>query len=177
MLGEAVMELMSKFADQGHSGFSAMLTTDLFSKLSSYKPLTELTNNPDEWQSVMEYYGGPEKDVKGMEFQSRRSPSCFSTDGGKTYYDLDEMQDDEIINSDKKVMHNSAEYTKVAKEGLESSDTKLMKMFDLDRIEILKDKIKSLEMLAKSTPKGQSLSHIYRTMDELEREITDIQNN
>ena len=45
------------------------------------------------------------------------------------------------------------------------------------RIEILKDKIKGLEKLAKDTPKGQSLSHIYRTIDELEREILNIQNS
>lgn len=90
MLGEAVMELISTFANQGHSGYSAILDRELFDKLSNWKPLTELTDNPDEWMEVSEMCPEDQRPV----FQSRRSPSCFSNDGGKTYYDLDEMGED-----------------------------------------------------------------------------------
>lgn len=107
MLGKAVMELMQTFAEQGHSGASAALTVDIFDKLASWKPLTELTDNPDEWQKVSDWYGGPEKDLVGMEYQSKRSPSCFSSDGGKTYYDVDENPDRK-----EKIMHKSKHFEK-----------------------------------------------------------------
>jgi len=86
MLGDAVMELMEVFAKQGHSGFSAALTRELFSKLADWKNLTELTDNTDEWNDVSEMGGGTEKPL----WQSGRSPDCFSLDGGKTYYSIDD---------------------------------------------------------------------------------------
>lgn len=80
----AVMELMEVFAKQGHSGFSAHLTLDLFNQLASYKTLTPITSNPDEWMDVSEMSGRPM-------WQSKRCPSVFSKDGGQTWYDLDDL--------------------------------------------------------------------------------------
>lgn len=74
MLGEAVLELIETFANQGHSGFSAMMTIQLFDLLANYKPLSDLTDNPHEWMEV----------VDGL-WQSRRNSEAFSNDGGKTY--------------------------------------------------------------------------------------------
>lgn len=85
MLGEAVMELVQKFAEQGHSGFSAARTIAIFDKVANWKPLTELTNNSDEWGAISEEMNGG-----NVMWQSKRSPSCFSEDGGKTYWDIDE---------------------------------------------------------------------------------------
>ncbi len=84
MLGRAVMKLIRAFADEGHSGGSAMMTLSVFEKVARFKPLSPLTDDPAEWRDVSEYYGG-----QAM-WQSIRNPACFSTDGGKTYYDLDE---------------------------------------------------------------------------------------
>lgn len=84
LCAEAVMELMEVFAEQGHSGFSASMTQDLFSRLAKYEKLTELTDNPDEWRDVSEFQSGKPG------WQSTRSPSCFSENGGKTYWDIDE---------------------------------------------------------------------------------------
>lgn len=39
MLGESVSELISTFAEQGHSGYSAMMTRELFHKLSNFEEL------------------------------------------------------------------------------------------------------------------------------------------
>lgn len=78
MLGKATLELIEVFADQGHSGFSAHLVRDLFNKLADFKPITELTYGPEEWNEVGE----------GM-WQNKRNPCVFSTDGGKTHYSLD----------------------------------------------------------------------------------------
>jgi len=89
MLGEAVMDLINLFASQGHSGFSAALTVDLFDRLASYKPLSELTDNKNEWTEVSA--NDPRSHTPGTPlWQSKRSPSCFSNDGGKTYWDIDE---------------------------------------------------------------------------------------
>lgn len=88
-IGEAVMGLIDVFAAQGHSGFSAGITQSIFNQLASYKPLSELTNDPDEWCEIAEDV------VDGKKFkmyQSKRSPVCFSRDGGKTYWNIDEME-------------------------------------------------------------------------------------
>ena len=84
LCAEAVMELMEVFAEQGHSGFSASMTQELFSRLSKFEPLTELTDNPGEWNDISEMQSGKPG------WQNQRSSSCFSEDGGKTYWDISE---------------------------------------------------------------------------------------
>lgn len=39
MLGEGVLELITVFANQGHSGMSAQMTRELFHKLSNFEKL------------------------------------------------------------------------------------------------------------------------------------------
>lgn len=39
MLGDAVLELVTVFAKQGHSGMSAQMTRELFYKLSNFEDL------------------------------------------------------------------------------------------------------------------------------------------
>lgn len=84
MLGDAVLELVKVFAKQGHSGFSAALTLDLFSKVANYQPLTPIGKFKDEWVDV----AGMTADGKGM-WQNKRRGTTFSRDGGKTWYDID----------------------------------------------------------------------------------------
>jgi len=76
MLGESVMELMKVFSDQGHSGCSAGMVSNLFDKLSRYKPITPLTLKDDEWCEI-----GTDK------FQNKRRSSVFK-DGknGRAYF-------------------------------------------------------------------------------------------
>lgn len=122
MLGEAALELIELFAKQGHSGLSAALVRELFDKLASYKPLTEISDDPDEWNDISEYQSG----IPG--WQSSRSPSCFSEDGGKTYWDIDEdyfFHEDEdgtrwsgglsVEEWDKRPIHNSVHMEKKGK--------------------------------------------------------------
>jgi len=89
MVGEAVLELCEVLSKQGHSGMSAALTVELFDCLAEWKPLSPITDSPDEWMVIEE-----ERQPPGAPklWQSRRSPGCFSTDGGHTYYDIDEKQ-------------------------------------------------------------------------------------
>jgi len=79
MLGGSAIELIEVFSKQGHSGFSAGIMSDLFDRLSRYKPLTALTADPEDWMEVGE-----------GTWQCKRSHSCFSEDGLKTYYDIDD---------------------------------------------------------------------------------------
>jgi len=86
MIGVAVLELITTMAKQGHSGFSANWVRDLFNKLSNYETLTPITSNPDEWMDVNDICG----DSAGEMWQNRRNPAIFSTDGGKTWYHVDD---------------------------------------------------------------------------------------
>lgn len=52
MVGKAVMELIKVFFDQGHSGMSASIVLNLFKKLASFKPLSHITGEEDEWNIV-----------------------------------------------------------------------------------------------------------------------------
>ena len=85
MSGEAALEIVAVFAKQGHSGFSASLTTDIVTRLMQFKPLTPLTYAPDEWNHIHEDIAGG-KDT----YQNRRKSTVFSDDGLQTWYDLDE---------------------------------------------------------------------------------------
>jgi len=57
MLGNSVLELMKIFSKQGHSGFSAMLTLQIFNKVANWKSLTPITNDPKEWNDVSSMSG------------------------------------------------------------------------------------------------------------------------
>jgi hypothetical protein len=81
-LGEAVMELIHVFSSQGHSGYSAAMTVELFSRLAAWKPLSRITSNPAEWV-----------DVGGGMWQNNRQSSAFSYDGGQTWYDIDDPEE------------------------------------------------------------------------------------
>lgn len=83
MIGDAVLDLVKLFGEQGHSGFSAMMTLEVFDKVARFQNLTPITDDPDEWMDVSEESGT-------IMYQNRRKSTLFSTDGGKTYYDLDD---------------------------------------------------------------------------------------
>lgn len=85
MLGPAVLKLVEVFAAQGHSGMSAHVTIDLFSRVASFKALTPITSRKSEWRKLA-------RDEIGRDgvWQSLRQSSLFSENGGKTYYDVDD---------------------------------------------------------------------------------------
>lgn len=81
MLGESTLKLIKVFAEEGHSGMSAAMQVEIFRRLASFKPLSPLTNSPDEWVEVSDKV-----------WQNKRSSDCFSNDGGKTYYSVDDKE-------------------------------------------------------------------------------------
>jgi hypothetical protein len=94
MVADAVMELMASFGAQGHSGFSAGMTRELFNKLSQYDVLTEITDAEEDWMRVDSAKCAPGQDPI---WQSTRKPSLFSHDGGTTYYDLNELPEGQDV--------------------------------------------------------------------------------
>lgn len=80
----SVLDLIQLFSSQGHSGFSAEFTKDLFDLLTGFKTLSPITSDPKEWQNDKELGGN------GDLWQNLRDPSVFSEDGGKTWKSVDE---------------------------------------------------------------------------------------
>lgn len=54
MLNDAVLELIEKFAEQGHSWMSASVCIAMFSRLAAFEPLGPLTGEASEWNEVAE---------------------------------------------------------------------------------------------------------------------------
>lgn len=79
MTSQAVLELVEVFAKQGHSGASAGLVLNLFSKVANFENLTPLTDDPAEWHLVSE-----NEPIGGL-WQNSRNSEAFSQDGGETY--------------------------------------------------------------------------------------------
>ncbi len=85
MLGPAVLRLIKQHSSEGHSGGSHHSVLSLFNRLADFKALTPLTDNPSEWRDTSKETGRPH-------WQNIRQSSCFSEDGGKTYWNLDESK-------------------------------------------------------------------------------------
>jgi hypothetical protein len=80
MAKSAIMELLTTFANQGHSGFSANYVIDIFNKLSRFETLSPLTGEDDEWNDVTEMSGY-------KQFQNKRDSAVFKDDTGCYYLD------------------------------------------------------------------------------------------
>ncbi len=94
MIGVAVLELITTMAKQGHSGFSAGWVRELFNKLSNYETLTPVTSDIEEWDTEISKNCGGEPNL----WQNKRNPAIFSTDGGQTWYNVDDKVIKEGIN-------------------------------------------------------------------------------
>lgn len=85
-IGTSVWKVCKEFSSHGHSGFSASMALKMLQTLLiEEKPLSPLTNDPDEWTDCSDY--GSE----GV-YQSKRDFSCFSDDNLETYYDIDDEE-------------------------------------------------------------------------------------
>ena len=54
LMNEAVLEVLETLVNQGHSGMSASIVIGLVDRLWSWKPLTPLTGEDDEWFSTID---------------------------------------------------------------------------------------------------------------------------
>lgn len=89
-IAQCVEKMIEAFSSYNHSGGSAEMTLAIFDRLVRFKPLTDITNDPDEWMEVADKM-----------WQNRRDGECFSTDGGKTYYSLKFGKDKVFVSVEK----------------------------------------------------------------------------
>ena len=82
MMRKHILHMIKEFADEGHSGFSAQYAIDILSKLLSFKPLTPLTGEDDEWCDVSEYSGT-------TTYQNKRCFSVFKEGKDGEAYNID----------------------------------------------------------------------------------------
>ena len=76
MVSEAVLELIEKFSEQGHSGSSAPIVLGVFKKLASFEPITPILDVASQWSEVSD----------GV-FQHKKLCGLFKKDeNGKPYY-------------------------------------------------------------------------------------------
>lgn len=83
---EGYLKVIKAFAKMGHSGGSASVAIPVINRLLQFKPLAPLTYEADEWfEHDAEYCGGQPL------WQNIRDSRIFSTDGGKTHYNVEEI--------------------------------------------------------------------------------------
>jgi len=82
MMRKHILHMIKEFADEGHSGFSAQYAINILSKLMSFKPLSPLTGEDDEWVDVSEMSGTPH-------YQNKRRSSVFKDGKDGEAYDID----------------------------------------------------------------------------------------
>lgn len=79
LLVEQILAMVSLFT--GHSGMSAGYTSAMLTELLSFRALTPVTSNPDEW-----YQHGDIMDEATDFWQNKRQGDCFSSDPQLRHY-------------------------------------------------------------------------------------------
>lgn len=77
IINKDILDIIKKFSNQGHSGFTAKYAIDKLNRLLDYKPITPLTGDDSEWAELD--YGDD------IQFQNKRCPSVFKDKEGKAY--------------------------------------------------------------------------------------------
>jgi len=85
---QSILAAISAFESYGHSGASHEIGVDMLTRLLRRENLSPLTDEPTEWTNRSEESGY-------ALWQNNRNPSCFSEDGGLSYYDLSEDRHDD----------------------------------------------------------------------------------
>jgi len=87
---KAILDLIELFASQGHSGFTASYTVNVFKRLAMYEPLTALTGEDSEWNEIEpgcyqnKRYSAVFKEKDGKAYNTRGK--IFTDDGAETWY-------------------------------------------------------------------------------------------
>lgn len=75
-----VLELLSVFGAEGHSGSSAPYTINLFKRLAMFEPITPLTGEDSEWVDVSGY-------GSDVTYQNKRNSAVFKNGkDGQAYW-------------------------------------------------------------------------------------------
>jgi len=77
IINKDILEIVTIFSKQGHSGFSANYAINIITKLLKYEPITPLTGKDDEW--ILLNYGDE------IKYQNKRCSRVFKNKEGKAY--------------------------------------------------------------------------------------------
>lgn len=80
-MNKAVLEVLKTLSDQGHTNMSASIVIQLVDRLWSWKPLTPLTGEDDEWAD--------ECDPNGNKWQNKRYSAVFKNKETGECYDVE----------------------------------------------------------------------------------------
>ncbi len=92
MCYQAAGELLKVFEEQGHSGYSAQLVKQIFSRLVDGKPLTPVTDEEDQWTEFAQYLS---VDDGIRRYQHKRMNSLFKhvdANGKVSINDIDRVK-------------------------------------------------------------------------------------
>jgi len=78
LMHDNLIEIVQKFADQGHSGFSASYAIGLLQNLLAFEPLSDLTCASDEWNDVSDM-------SPILTWQNKRCSHVFKDGTGRAY--------------------------------------------------------------------------------------------
>ena len=84
---KSALKAFHSLCDDGHSGFSIGLTQQILNRLIDGKPLTPITDSPDEWNECCDF----DRDAKAV-YQNSRMSALFKyvyDDGTVEYSDVD----------------------------------------------------------------------------------------
>lgn len=76
-----ILEMVTVFSKQGHSGFSAGYAASVLHKLLNYEPLGPLTGEDSEWQDVGEQSGYPLKQNIRCGHVFKEGDKAYDTEG------------------------------------------------------------------------------------------------
>jgi hypothetical protein len=85
---EKYLRVIHAWTQMEHSGYSASVAIPVLFDLLHMRHLTQLTDDPDEWEHHSEKTWGAEGGV----WQSKRNPQAFSHNQGRSYYLVGELQ-------------------------------------------------------------------------------------
>ena len=98
-----ILHMVTEFAKEGHSGFSASYAINILTKLFSYKPLSPLTGDDSEWINVGDMHGGISL------WQNTRCSRVFKDENGA--WDIDGIHFWEWVNNEETGSPYKAYYT------------------------------------------------------------------
>lgn len=87
---KAILDLIELFDSQGHSGFTASYTVNVFKRLAMYEPLAPLTGEDSEWNEIEpnhyqnKRYSAVFKEKDGKAYNTHGK--IFTDDGGESWY-------------------------------------------------------------------------------------------
>ena len=94
-----ILHMVTEFAEEGHSEFSAQYAINILTKLFAYKPLSPLTGDDSEWQ-----------DVDGTSLrQNKRCSRVFKDENGA--WDIDGIHFWEWVNEEGTDRSHKSYYT------------------------------------------------------------------